>query len=89
MVELTVKISSTSRGSQYLVCAQSQTRKQSAPEIVHNKVAGKMLKFPLQADEIKSRCKKKTHFREWRINVSLELGFMSAITYFFKTTLSS
>lgn len=88
MAELTVKISSTSRGSQHLVCAQSQTRKQSAPEIVHNKVTGKMLKFPLQADEIKIRCKK-THFREWRMNVSLELGFMSAITYFFKTTLSS
>lgn len=66
MAELTVKMSSIGRGSQHLVCAQSQTRKQSVPEIVHNKAAGKVLKFPLQADEIKSTCKKKKkpHFRE-------------------------
>lgn len=59
MVELTGKMSSSGRGSQHLVCSQSQTRKQSAPEIVHNKAAGKMLEFTLQADEIKSTYKKK------------------------------
>ena len=78
VAELTVKMSSSGRGSQHLECAQSQIRKQSAPEIVHNKATGKMLEFTLQADEIKSTCKtkkqqqqqKKTHFREWRMNVS-------------------
>lgn len=58
VAELIVKMSSSGRGSQHLVCAQSQTRKQSASEIVHNKAAGKMLEFTLQAKEIKVHEKK-------------------------------